>query len=91
MSIVFNLFLLHYGGTTAVAAFAIVMYVDEVVGMLNFGISDSMQPAISHCYGAGLIERRRPSSSALPPRRLSLPQLRSCSCCSQGLPWLRCL
>ena len=59
MSIVFNLFLLRFGGTTAVAAFAIVMYVDEVVGMLNFGISDSMQPAISHCYGAGLIDRTK--------------------------------
>lgn len=59
VSIVFNLFLLRYGGTTAVAAFAIVMYADEVVGMLNFGISDSMQPAISHCYGAGLIDRTK--------------------------------
>ena len=59
MRIVFNLFLLRFGGTTAVAAFAIVMYVDEVVGMLNFGISDSMQPAISHCYGAGLIDRTK--------------------------------
>ncbi len=59
MSVVFNLFLLRYGGTTAVAAFAIVMYVDEIVGMLNFGISDSMQPAISHCYGAGLIDRTK--------------------------------
>ena len=59
MSVVFNLFLLRFGGTTAVAAFAIVMYVDQVVGMLNFGISDSMQPAISHCYGAGLIDRTK--------------------------------
>ena len=59
MSVVFNLFVLRYGGTTAVAVFAIVMYVDEVVGMLNFGISDSMQPAISHCYGAGLIDRTK--------------------------------
>lgn len=59
MSVIFNLFLLRFGGTTAVAAFAIVMYVDEVVGMLNFGISDSMQPAISHCYGAGLVDRTK--------------------------------
>ena len=59
MSVVFNLFLLRFGGTTAVAAFAVVMYVNEVVGMLNFGISDSMQPAISHCYGAGLVDRTK--------------------------------
>lgn len=54
MSVVMNLFLLKYGGTTAVAAFSIVMYVDSIVGMLNFGICDSLQPAISYCYGAGL-------------------------------------
>ncbi len=59
MSIVMNLFLLKYGGTTAVAAFSIVMYVDSIIGMLNFGICDSLQPAISYCYGAGLTERMR--------------------------------
>lgn len=57
MSIIMNLFLLKYGGTIAVAAFSIVMYVDSVVGMLNFGICDSLQPAISYCYGAGLMGR----------------------------------
>ena len=40
MSVIMNLFLLRYGGTTAVAAFSIVMYVDSIVGMLNFGICD---------------------------------------------------
>ena len=59
MSVVMNLFLLKYGGTTAVAAFSIVMYVDSIVGMLNFGICDSLQPAISYCYGAGLIDRMK--------------------------------
>ena len=59
MSVVMNLFLLRYGGTTAVAAFSIVMYVDSIVGMLNFGICDSLQPAISYCYGAGLIDRMK--------------------------------
>jgi len=57
MSIVMNLFLLKYGGTTAIAAFSIVMYVDSIIGMVNFGICDSIQPAISYCYGAKLIER----------------------------------
>ncbi|MBR2577154.1 MAG: MATE family efflux transporter [Firmicutes bacterium] len=57
MSIVMNLFLLRYGGTTAVAAFSIVMYVDSVIGMMSFGVCDSLQPAISYCFGAGLIGR----------------------------------
>ena len=59
MSVVMNLFLLKYGGTTAVAAFSIVMYVDSIIGMLNFGICDSLQPAISYCYGANLIDRMK--------------------------------
>ena len=57
MSIVFNLFLLKYGGTTAVAAFSVIMYVDSIVGMLVFGMADSLQPAISYCYGAGLMKK----------------------------------
>ena len=59
MSVVLNLFLLNFGGTTAVAAFSIVMYVDQIIGMLNFGITDSLQPAISYCYGAGLHDRMK--------------------------------
>ena len=59
MSIVMNLFLLKYGGTTAVAAFSILMYVDSIIGMVCFGICDSLQPAVSYCYGAGLIDRMK--------------------------------
>lgn len=59
MSIIMNVFLLRYGGTTAIAAFSIVMYVDSVIGMVNFGVCDSLQPAISYCYGAGKIERMK--------------------------------
>ena len=57
MSIVFNFFLLKYGRTTAVAAFSVIMYVDSIVGMLVFGMADSLQPAISYCYGAGLMDK----------------------------------
>ncbi len=57
MSVVFNLFLLKYGGTTGVAAFSVVMYVDSIVGMLVFGMCDALQPAISYCYGAKLYEK----------------------------------
>ena len=59
MSIVFNFFLLKYGGTTAVAAFSVIMYVDSFVGMFLFGMGDSLQPAISYCYGAGLMSKVR--------------------------------
>ena len=55
LSLVMNLVLLRYGGTTAVAAFSVVMYVDGIVGMLIFGLCEAMQPAISYCYGARLI------------------------------------
>ena len=55
MSIVYNFFLLKYGGTTGVAAFSVIMYVDSIIGMLVFGMCDSMQPAISYCYGAKLL------------------------------------
>ncbi len=41
------------------AAFSVVMYVDSIIGMLNFGICDALQPAISYCYGAGLMDRVR--------------------------------
>ena len=57
MSIVFNFFLLKYGGTTAVAAFSVIMYVDSFVGMFLFGMTDALQPAISYCYGAGLMDK----------------------------------
>ena len=57
MSIVFNFFLLKYGGTTAVAAFSVIMYVDSFVGMFIFGMADSLQPAISYCYGAGCMDK----------------------------------
>ena len=52
MSVVFNFYLLKYGGTTGVAAFSVLMYVDSFVGMLVFGMCDSIQPPISYCYGA---------------------------------------
>ena len=57
MSVVFNFFLLKYGGTTAVAAFSVIMYVDSFIGMFLFSMSDSVQPAISYCFGAGRMDR----------------------------------
>ena len=57
ISIVYNFFLLRYGGTTGLAAFSVVMYVDSIIGMLVFGMCDALQPAISYCYGAGLMDK----------------------------------
>ncbi len=57
MSIVYNFFLLKYGGTTGVAAFSVIMYVDSIIGMLVFGMCDALQPAISYCYGAGMTDK----------------------------------
>ena len=57
MAVVYNFFLLAYGGTTGVAAFSVIMYVDSFIGMLAFGMCDSLQPAISYCYGAGNTEK----------------------------------
>lgn len=57
MSVIMNLFLLNYGGTTAVAAFSVVMYIDSIFGMFMFGMCEAMEPAISYCHGAGLTDR----------------------------------
>jgi putative MATE family efflux protein len=57
MSIAYNYFLLKCGGTTGVAAFSVIMYVDSIIGMMVFGMCDSLQPAISYCYGAGLLKK----------------------------------
>ena len=57
MSVAYNFFLLKFGGTTAVAAFSVIMYVDSIIGMLVFGMCDALQPAISYCYGAGLMDK----------------------------------
>ena len=59
MSMIYNFFLLKFGGTTAVAAFSVIMYVDSIIGMFVFGLCGSLQPAISYCYGAGLIAKVR--------------------------------
>lgn len=59
MSLAYNFFLLRYGGTTGVAAFSVIMYVDSIVGMLVFGMCDALQPAISYCHGAGYPGRVR--------------------------------
>lgn len=57
MDLVVNTVLLQIGGTLAVAAFSVVMYLDSVVSMLVFGLTSSLQPALSYCHGARLRAR----------------------------------
>lgn len=56
-SFILNIVLLSIGGATAVAAMSVVMYVEGIASMMISGMSDSMQPAISYCHGAGLKEK----------------------------------
>ncbi len=45
------------GGQTAVAAYAVLMYVSGVVEPMLYGMSDSVQPAIGYNWGAGSLQR----------------------------------
>lgn len=57
MAFILNIVLMDLGGTTAVAAMSIVLYMDSLMVMLIFGMCDSMQPPISYCHAAGLKKR----------------------------------
>ncbi|MBR5404288.1 MAG: MATE family efflux transporter [Bacteroidales bacterium] len=59
LAIIINVILLRLGGATAVAAVAIVEYVQSLTGMIIYSASDALQPAISYCYGAGLYKRMK--------------------------------
>lgn len=54
LMIILNSLLLRLAGSMAVAAFSIVLYVDSIMATLLYGMTDSIQPAISYCYGAKL-------------------------------------
>lgn len=58
-AIIANVVLLRLGGATAVAAATIVEYVENLIGMLVYGMSDALLPALSYCFGAGLLQRMR--------------------------------
>lgn len=55
--ILYNAVLMRLSGYLAVAAFSVVMYVDSVVKSILYGMSDSLQPAISYNYGSGRKDR----------------------------------
>ncbi len=45
------------GGQTAVAAYAVLMYVSGIVEPMLYGMSDSVQPALGYNWGAGSLKR----------------------------------
>ncbi|MDQ9753493.1 hypothetical protein RFZ03_22995, partial [Acinetobacter baumannii] len=45
MAFILNIVLMDIGGTTAVAAMSIILYVGSIMTMLIFGMTDSMQPS----------------------------------------------
>lgn len=53
LMVLFNAVLLRISGSMAVAAFSIVMYVDTIVKSMLYGMTDSLQPAVSYNFGAG--------------------------------------
>lgn len=57
LMLILNTVLLHLEGSMAVAACSVVLYMDNLVNSLVYGLADSMQPAISYCYGRNLPKR----------------------------------
>lgn len=51
-SILINVILLRMAGDLSIAAFSVVLYIDSIVHSLIYGLSDSLQPAISYNLGA---------------------------------------
>lgn len=56
-SIVMNMALLHFGGSSAVVIYGVMMYCGDIVQPLLMGVCDTIQPAIGYNYGAERIER----------------------------------
>lgn len=51
-SIIMNVFLLRFGGATAISAYGILMYADGIIQPILYGLCDSLQPAVGYNYGA---------------------------------------
>ena len=58
-AVIINVVLLRLGGSTAVAAAAIVEYVASLTGMVIHSMVDALQPTVSYCFGAGLLRRMK--------------------------------
>lgn len=56
-SLIMNMLLIRMGGTTAVAAFSVLMYCSDLVQPFLYGLCDSMQPSIGFNWGARAYNR----------------------------------
>lgn len=56
-SIIMNVVLLRMGGESAVSIYGILMYVNEFVQPILYGICDSLQPAVGYNWGAADYKR----------------------------------
>lgn len=52
-SIMMNFLLLHFGGTTAVSVYGVLMYADSFITQFLYGMCDALQPAVGYNWGAG--------------------------------------
>ncbi len=57
IAIVINYFLLRQGGEMAVAVYGILINMNEFIQALLYGLNDSLQPAVSYCWGAKRYDR----------------------------------
>ena len=57
IAIVINYFLLKQGGEMAVAVYGILINMNEFIQALLYGLNDSLQPAVSYCWGAKRYDR----------------------------------
>lgn len=56
-ALIMNVLLIRMGGTTAVSAFSVLMYCNDLVQPFLYGLCDSMQPAIGFNWGAEAYKR----------------------------------
>lgn len=51
-SVIMNVFLLRLGGAMAVAAYGVLMYAEDLLLPVLYGLCDSLQPAVGYNFGA---------------------------------------
>lgn len=56
-SIIMNIILVSIGGQKAVSIYGILLYVEDIVQPLLYGMCDSLQPAVGYNWGAGKFSR----------------------------------
>lgn len=57
LMLMLNVVLLRLGGSVAVAAMSVIMYVNSIIDSVLFGLAEALQPPISYFYGQGASKR----------------------------------